>query len=238
MQYGAMVLPILLPVTFWACYHYYKDRHLPEPISHLALAFGLGIGSYYLGILMYRALDLVNLRYDAYLLADTNLPGLFAYAVLVIGLIEESVKLVPFLLVVIRFGEFDEPLDGIIYASFIALGFSTVENIYYLQYVTGLEALGRGFAGPVVHIVFASIWGFYIGKAHLCKRSLGGTIVATLALTALLHGSYDFAVIAMPATALPVAALLIGAIWVWRLRLIRHLHSLPAGPCPPDPGNS
>lgn len=117
MQYGAMVLPILLPVTFWACYHYYKDRHLPEPISHLALAFGLGSGSYYLGILMYRALDLVNLRYDAYLLADTNLPGLFAYAVLVIGLIEESVKLVPFLLVVIRFGKFDEPLDGIIYAS-------------------------------------------------------------------------------------------------------------------------
>ena len=46
MQYGAMVLPILLPVTFWACYHYYKDRHLPEPVSHLALAFGLGIGSH------------------------------------------------------------------------------------------------------------------------------------------------------------------------------------------------
>ena len=104
MQYGAMVLPILLPVTFWACYHNYKDRHLPEPVSHLALAFGLGIGSYYLGILMYRALDLVNLRYDAYLLADTNLPGLFAYAVLVIGLIEESVKLVPFLLVIIASG--------------------------------------------------------------------------------------------------------------------------------------
>jgi RsiW-degrading membrane proteinase PrsW (M82 family) len=233
MSIGGLVLPILLPVAFWACYHYYKDRHLPEPISHLLLAFVLGVGSYYLGILMYRALGLVGLRFDAYELAATNLPGLFAYAVLAIGMIEESVKLAPFLLVIIHFNEFDEYLDGIIYASFIALGFSAVENFYYLPYLTGPEALGRGFAGPVVHIVFASIWGFYIGRAQLRQRFLGRTIVIALAGTAVLHGTYDFAVIAMPATILPATAVLIIAIWLWRLRLIRHLHTLSAGHRPP-----
>ncbi|MCZ6499462.1 MAG: PrsW family intramembrane metalloprotease [Gammaproteobacteria bacterium] len=223
-----------MPLFFWGCYHYYKDRYLPEPVGHLLFAFALGVGSFYLGMLMYRGLGLVNLRFDAYLLAETNLPGLFAYAVLVIGLVEELAKLIPFLLIIIHFKEFDEPIDGIIYASFIALGFSAVENIQYLQYLTSLEALARGFAGPVVHIVFASIWGYYVGRAYLCRRALGRTLIAALAGAAFLHGSYDFVVIAMPAPALPLAASLIVGIWVWRLLLIRDLHALPAGPCPED----
>ena len=139
MRYLVHLLPVILPVLFWAGYHYHKDRHLPEPVSHLALAFLLGVGSFYLGMYMYRALDFVNLRYDAYLLAETSLPGLFAYAILVIGVIEELAKMIPFLLVVIHFKEFDEPIDGIIYGSFIALGFAAVENIQYLHFVTGLQ---------------------------------------------------------------------------------------------------
>lgn len=234
MRYTLHLLPVILPVLFWAGYHYYKDRHLPEPLSHLLLAFILGVGSFYLGMFLYRALDLVNLRYDAYLLAETSLPGLFAYAILVIGVIEELAKMVPFLLIVIHLKEFDEPIDGIIYASFIALGFSAVENIQYLQFLTGIEAWARGFAGPVVHIVFASIWGYYIGRAYLCRRFLGRTILAALAFTAILHGIYDFVVIALPPPALPVAASLIVGIWLWRLWLIRDLHTLSPGPCPQD----
>ena len=234
MHFTILELPIILPVLFWAFYHYYTDRHLPEPISHLLLAFALGVGSSYLAMLMYQSLDLVNLRYDAYLLAETNLPGLFAYAVLVIGVIEELAKIIPFLLFVIHFKEFDEPIDGIIYGSFIALGFASVENIQYTQFVSNMEAFARGFAGPVVHIVFASIWGYYIGRAYLCRRNVGPTIFAAFAITAILHGIYDFIVIAMPAPVLPVAAFLIAGIWLWRLRLIRDLHTLPAGPCPQD----
>jgi RsiW-degrading membrane proteinase PrsW (M82 family) len=234
MRFSAQILPLTLPVLFWACYHYYKDRHLPEPLSHLALAFALGVGAYYLGMLMYQALGLVGLRFDAYLLAETNLPGLVAYAILAIGLIEELAKMIPFILIIIHFKEFDEPIDGIIYASFIALGFSAVENIQYLQFVTTTEAWARGFAGPVVHIVFASIWGYYIGRAYLCKQYLARTIIAALAFTAILHGLYDVIAIAMPAPALPIAAALILSIWLWRLWLIRDLHNLQPVPCPGD----
>ena len=234
MRFTLHVLPVLLPVLFWAGYHYHKDRHLPEPVSHLLLAFVLGAGSFYLGMFMYRALGLVNLRFDAYLLAETNLPGLFAYAILAIGVIEEFAKMIPFLLIVIHLKEFNEPVDGIIYASFIALGFAAVENIQYVQFATSLEAWARGFAGPVIHIVFASIWGYYIGRACLCRRYLLGTIIAALAITAILHGIYDFVVIAMPSPALPVAAFLIVSVWLWRLWLIRALHTLPPGPCPTE----
>ena len=234
MHYSVLLVPILAPVLFWACYHKYKDRHLPEPPGHLLVALLLGMGSAYLALLMYRGLDLVGLRYDAYLLAETNPVGLFAYAVLAIGVIEELAKLIPFLLVIIRFKEFDEPVDGIIYASFIALGFAAVENVRFLQYLSSAEALARGFAGPVVHIVFASVWGYYIGRAYLCRRPIGMTVIGALALTAFLHGSYDFLVIAMPPAILPLAAALILGIWIWRLVLIRDLHTLPPGPCPEE----
>ncbi len=233
MQRTILALPILLPALFWAVYHYRKDHKLPEPLGHLALTFFLGIAAAWLATWMYQSLELVGLRYDAYELAESNLPGLFAYVVLAIGIIEELAKLVPFLLVVVRFGEFNEPIDGIIYASFIALGFAAVENVQYVQAVSAVEAYARGFAGPVVHIVFASIWGYYVGKAWLCGRKVVPVILAALAVTALLHGIYDFIVIALPTPALLIAALMIAGIWIWRLNLIRDLHDRPAGPCPP-----
>lgn len=225
MEYSILICPVVLPVLFWAWYHYHKDRQLPEPLSHLAAAFLLGGVAFWLGKLMYIGLGYLGLRFDAYLLADTNQLGLFLYAVLAIGPIEESAKLIPFLIVIRHFPEFDEPIDGIIYASFIALGFATLENIQYLEFITSGEALARGFAGPVIHMVFASIWGYYIGRACLRRERLGLTIVLALGATAILHGIYDYLVIALPRFALPASALIVLGIWLWRMFLIRDLHA-------------
>lgn len=224
MEYSVLIVPVVMPALFWAWYHYYKDRHLPEPIGHLLLAFLLGGVAFWLGKLMYQGLEVFGLRYDAFLLAETNRVGLFWYAVLAIGPIEELAKMLPFLFAVRYFPEFDEPIDGIIYASFIALGFAALENILYFQFITSGEALARGFAGPVVHIVFASVWGYYIGRACLESRRIVLTIVVALGATAVLHGLYDYLVIAMPAFALPVSALMVLALWLWRMFLIRDLH--------------
>ena len=43
MQAELLLLPIVLPVVFWAGYHYHKDRHLPEPPDNLLLCFLLGM---------------------------------------------------------------------------------------------------------------------------------------------------------------------------------------------------
>lgn len=223
MRYVIPLLPILIPALFWAWYHYYKDRKLPEPVSHLLVACVAGVAAFWLGTLMYRGLGLAGLRYDAYVLAETDTTALFFYALLAIGPIEEFVKLVPFV-VLLRFArEFDEPVDGIIYASFIALGFAGVENLRYLQFVTPIEALARGFAGPVIHIVFASIWGYWIGRAYLEGRKILWPALGSLCVSALLHGFFDFLVIALPRFALPGSALMIVSLWLWRVRLIRRL---------------
>ena len=221
---GLLTLPVLLPVLFWAAYHYHKDRHLPEPVGNLVLCFALGIAASYLSKGLYLSLDWWDLRYDALLLADTNPLGLLAYAVLAIGPIEELSKLLPFVLIVLRMKAFDEPMDGIIYASFIALGYAAAENVHYLEFLTPFEAAARGFAGPVVHILFASIWGYWIGCAYLAGRSIWLCGLGGFAIAAVLHGLYDFAVLLNPAWALPVAASGILVLWIWRLRLLRALH--------------
>jgi len=144
--------------------------------------------------------------------------------VLLIGPIEEFAKLLPFVLIVLRMKAFDEPMDGIIYASFIALGYAAAENVHYLQFLTPIEAAARGFAGPVVHILFASIWGHWIGRAYLAGRSIFRCGLEGFAIAAVLHGLYDFVVLLNPAWSLPVAALGIVILWIWRLKLLRQMH--------------
>ena len=225
MQSTWLLLPIAVPIAFWSAYHYYKDRHLPEPAANLVACFLLGIAAAGISRLLYEGLGVAGLRYDASALAGQPW-ALFAYAVLAIGPIEELAKLLPFLLVVLRFRAFDEPLDGIIYASFIALGYAAVENVLYLPYLTAGEAIARGFASPLVHAMFASIWGYYLGRNHLRKGYWFSTTLLSVAVAAALHGIYDFLVLSEPAYALPLSALLMLAIWVWRILLIRGLHNL------------
>ncbi len=224
MLQGLLTLPVIVPVVFWAAYHYHKDRHLPEPPGNLLLCLILGVLASIASSWFYAALEPFGLRYDAVALADNNALGLLAYALLVIGPLEELAKMLPFLLVVIHFREFDEPLDGIIYASFIALGYAAAENVHYAQFLTPIEAIARGFASPVVHILFASIWGHWIMRAHLEERSIAKAALVGFLLAALAHGVYDFVVLLRPRFSLLIAALMIGAMWLWRLKLMHALH--------------
>lgn len=223
MSNAFLLVPVVLPILFWGAYHYHKDRHLPEPIGRLALAFVLGLLSAAISKALYIALGWASLRYDALALADGNTLGLLAYSMLAIGPVEELAKLLPFLLLVLRFPEMDEPIDGIIYASFVALGYAAVENYLYLDYLTPVEAAARGFAGPVVHILFASIWGYTLGCAHLRGRSLLRGFLSGFLVAAGLHGLYDFIVLQQTLNALPIAAALIVGVWLWRLKLLHGM---------------
>ena len=211
-------------MVFWAAYHYHKDRVLPEPPGNLLLCLVLGLVAAAISKAMYIGLEPLGLRLDAVALAEENGVALLAYALLAIGPIEEFAKMLPFLLVVMRLEAFDEPLDGIIYASFIALGYAAIENYYYLDFLTGMEAVARGFAGPVIHMLFASIWAYWITRARLAGHPLLWPAALGFLIAAGLHGLYDFMVLRHPVSALPIAAGMIASIWIWRLRLMRRMH--------------
>jgi RsiW-degrading membrane proteinase PrsW (M82 family) len=220
-----IIMIIIIPATlFWAGYLYYKDRYQSEPALGLLFSYGFGIGAGFLSVYFYIALEFFGLRYDPYELAQTNQLGLLLYSVFVIGVNEELVKFLSFWLIVTHSRHFNELIDGIIYASFVALGFATYENIHYLQFLEGYEALARAIASPLVHIMFASIWGYAYSWAYIHNYSLWLTTVIGLALAFLAHGFYDFGAISLSEWIHIVPPAIILIIWLWRLLLIEKLH--------------
>ncbi len=93
-----------------------------------------------------------------------------------------------------------------------------------MDFLTGVEAAARGFAGPVIHMLFASIWAHWITQAWLRGDSIIRPALYGFLLAAGLHGLYDFMVLRHPVSALPIAAAMIASIWIWRLRLMHRMH--------------
>ena len=182
----------------WVYYFWKLDKYEQEPFHLLLVTFIFGaVLTLIASFLEELGLELFGLSIDDVIQNpfNSNLFLFFLYLVVVVGVMEEFVKLIP-----VRFYAFkqiNEPIDGLIYASAAAAGFAFVENLLYIYYgfkagfVEGLfMTLVRILTSPV-HILFASYWGIALGfyKQNPAKKNdvLKGFLVA-----AFLHGLYDF----------------------------------------------
>ncbi len=115
------------------------------------------------------------------------------FAFVIIALLEELVKFIPLAAYTFHARFFDEPLDGIIYAVFIAMGFATFENLVYASEHDIETTLVRAFTAIPAHAAFGVVQGYYAGMGrfglHSNKylRLSKGLFIATL-----IHGAYDF----------------------------------------------
>jgi len=211
---------IIAPAVFWSGYLYYKDRFQPEPIRNLGITYILGLLAAYACMKFYGLLPLVGIPDDPSALMETQSLEYFFYSLGVIGLVEELFIFLPFLFIILRLKAFDETIDGIVYASSIALGFASFENIYYLKYLEGFELFGRAFASPLTHTIFSSIWGYTVGKARIHGKSLFKASLIGLSIAALVHGVFDFLTISP--TLRIAASLIVLIIWIWRIRVMER----------------
>jgi RsiW-degrading membrane proteinase PrsW (M82 family) len=233
MSFVATASAVLFPAVLWGAYHHYRDRRRPEPLFHSLLAIAAGVGAGALGQALYYALAWVGWWRDAHALAAHDLPGLLAYSVLGIGLVEEFAKLVPFLAIARWLPHFDERVDGIVYSGLVAVGFAIHENVFYLEFASDAENVARAITGPLVHIVFASLWGYPIGVAILERKPLLAPIALGVGAAALVHGAYDFVVLGLPGWARFFAALIVVAVWARKVHLIEYvLHPRDSRPEP------
>jgi RsiW-degrading membrane proteinase PrsW (M82 family) len=226
-----IVSGIIAPALSWIGYFYYKDRSQPEPVLNIAVTYILGFAAAYVCFKSYSLLPLLGLPEDASILMEEHgLPFLF-YCLGVVGLLEELLKFLPFILIVVRFRAFDERVDGIIYASVIALGFASYENLHYLPLLDGFALFGRAIASPLTHTIFASIWGYSAGLAYLkYKSDKSGQArwrtwmasIIGLIIASLFHGIFDY--LTTSPTLRIVSTAVILAIWVWQLRRIDKLN--------------
>jgi RsiW-degrading membrane proteinase PrsW (M82 family) len=221
--------------AFWFLYFDLKDRLQPEPRRRLFTAFLWGAASALLAVGTFRVLGHVGLPRPGHgPLADTAILC-FGF----IGPIEEACKAIPFLVFVLRFPEFDERVDGVIYAAALAIGFAAFETLLYVPHVPLVDQIARAFAAPLTHSIFAAIWGYGFGRARLeattASRRIAWYVLPFLA-AALAHGAYDFVLLAWNATLLASGIALV--LWLSVLHTVRHAvtGSLPASAG--SPGNT
>jgi len=214
---------IIAPAIFWIFYFYYKDRFRPEPIVYLGLAYIFGILAAFACSRFYTILPLIGLPYDPSFMMESHRVQFLFYSIGVTGIVEEFFKFLPFLVIMATFKCFDEKIDGIVYASIIALGFASYENMGYLVYMSGFELFGRAITSPLTHTIFSSVWGYAVGNARIHKKSIFKASVTGLLLAAFFHGIFNF--FTTSSVLRIFAVLVIFIIWVWRIRIMEKLGS-------------
>ena len=92
--------------------------------------------------------------------------------------------------------QIDSPLDGVVYAGYVGLGFAMVENIIYFSQAIADDDLGlvfvmRGLFSPFAHPFFTLWVGLAIGTAVQRGRSRRFAAVRGLFLAMALHASWN-----------------------------------------------
>jgi len=171
----------IFPPLLIAYYIYQKDKYEKEPKSLIIKSFLFGC----LGIIPAIFLEAF---------AEGMFASLFLYVFIGIALVEEGVKYFFLKKYLFNKPDFNEPMDGIVYAVMISLGFATVENIFYVFNHPGQEmqvAIMRMFTAIPLHAVCGVILGYFVGLAKFTDNSKP-LLYKGLFLATLVHGLYNY----------------------------------------------
>lgn len=125
------------------------------------------------------------------------------YYVLHVGLVEEVVKFLPVLLVVLVAHRADEPVDLLRYGGLSALGFATLENSLYFSGFGLSIVVGRFLISTTLHMSMTGLVCFTWARARqarLPRRVIALYIGGALALAAAGHGLFDTVIMAQANT--------------------------------------
>jgi|GEM_PF-2020122 len=125
----------------------------------------------------------------------------FLYSIFGIGVVEEMVKIAPFLLLLRFTKTISSPVDYIVYSSLSALGFAFVENLMYFDEGSVSIIHSRILTASVFHMFATSTIAYGLVLARYRYKTLFNLgsratqillFVGFFFLAAFLHGFYDF----------------------------------------------
>ena len=171
------------PGLYWLWYFYQRDKLEPEPKK-------LVFVSYFLGILA------------AALVIFVHTPFKFSYFISTVvsaPILEELAKFLMVWAYLYRNKNFSEPMDGIVYAAAVALGFASIENGLYLfrinqqaKFLLPNTIIIRALLSVPAHALFSSIWGYALGRYKFDKKKNRFIVLYGLLLAMLLHALFNF----------------------------------------------
>ncbi len=176
-----------IPGIAWMVYVYRKDIHEPEPLGWVVLLFILGALVVFPVALIESWMTSRMGISEPQTVTDAARVSWF-----VAGFVEELAKMAVVLAVVAYRKTFDEPMDGIVYASAVALGFASAENVLFIGRFGNVVILFRAPLATLGHLLFSSIWGYAIGNARFDHDHRLSLLGKGFLLSAFFHGLYNF----------------------------------------------
>ncbi|AQL43150.1 hypothetical protein BV210_10670 [Halorientalis sp. IM1011] len=199
---GVFVALSVVPAFVLAAYLWRADVTTAEPLEILVVTFLLGIlFANFAGILNDSVGTSVQVIGSGFGLVP--ILGLIALYFLVVGPVEEAVKLLAVRMYAYRSPKFDAVIDGAVYGAVAGLGFATIENALYITNSLQSVAPGmnliqagsdiatiRALAGPG-HVIYSAFAGYYLGLAKFNPDDAGPIVVKGLLIAAIIHATYN-----------------------------------------------
>ena len=199
---GTFLVLSIVPAFVLAAYLWRADVTTSEPLEILVVTFLLGIlFANFAGILNDTVGNVVRVVGSGFGLVP--ILGLIALYFLVVGPVEEAVKLLAVRMYAYRTPEFDAVIDGAVYGAVAGLGFATIENALYITNSLQTVAPGmnliqagsdiatiRALAGPG-HVIYSAFAGYYLGLAKFNPEDAGPIVVKGLLIATLVHATYN-----------------------------------------------
>jgi protease PrsW len=183
------------PALLWLLYFRAQDIDEPEPRSFVFVLYLAG--ALVAGPVASFAVDLVLVP-DVASAPDFDRFGAarLVTALLVVGVAQELTKYLVVRYTVYPLPDLGDPLDALVYATAVALGFATYRSHQYLSTLDGHVLLSVGAARVVVttlaHACFSAVVGLAFGWAKFASRTpgrralvLGAGLLAAVALNGL-----------------------------------------------------
>lgn len=189
------MLPVIalavLPALILLYYVYQQDKLQREPVKNLVKAFFYGGVSVFASLLI--SVPLMNLGFFPQEI--NTFWGAFCCAFFGAAIPEETAKLLLLWLFLRKCKDFDERMDGIVYAACVGLGFAAFENIEYL-FASGTEwvtvGISRSLTAIPAHFGFAVVMGYYFSLWYFDRYRAPGAGLKMWLLPVLGHGIYDW----------------------------------------------
>lgn len=211
-----------LPVVAILLFVYLKDKN-KEPMSLLIKLFLGGFVSCALVIFVSKFLGVFLPFMDTDLTYKTFLDTLL-YAFIGVALVEELCKWVMVYWIGYNHKEFDELYDGLVYCTFVSLGFAFIENILYVITTSSIStAFLRAVSAVPSHACDAIFMGYYVSAAKQFglagkKKAEARYLRLSVFVPTLLHGIYDFCLMSGYQTLLIIFLFFVVGLYVFSIK--------------------
>ena len=186
-----------IPALGLAAYVYVSDVTTREPLSLL-------VATFLLSVLTATFAAVFNSVAQPFF-EPLGYLGIVLFFFIIVGPVEETVKLLAVRLYAYTDDRFDAVIDGAVYGAIAGLGFVVIENFVYIAGNVDIDELRlsasvigagdgiaaiRALAGPG-HVIYSAFAGYYLGLAKFNPEHRGPIIVKGLLIAATIHALYN-----------------------------------------------